>query len=186
MDKKYEDWFEGFKTIVSEQIGPHIYDSLMDGCNKCKFITIDHEMASCVKELMERFDTVVEEKKQKKKVMETMGYYCFQNHFLKRALQVKDQSKGIEEIIKNLNKVIGDEEYFKLEDNKIKAKFNHCYCHIGVQETKEPIPKTYCYCSLGWLKELFKVLLEKDVEVEMLETIVSGGKACQFIIDLNY
>jgi hypothetical protein len=185
MEGKYQDWFDGFKTIISEQIGVKAYKNVMKDCSKCKSIPNDPEMASCVKEVMEHFDTVVDEKEKRKKIMEMMGYYCFQNNFLNRALQVKDQSKGIEEIIKNLNQIIGDDDYFKLEGNLIEARFNQCYCHVGVQATKEPIPKTYCYCSLGWLKDLFKVLLERNVKVDMIETIVSGGNICHFVIHLD-
>ena len=185
MDKKYKDWIEGFKTIVSEKLGTQIYDKVMNDCMKCKSIRNDPEMAACIKELMENLDDIVEEKEKRGNVMETMGYYCFQNHFLERALKVKDESKGIEDIIRNLNQTIGDEEYFKLKGNIIEAKFNNCYCHIGVQMAEDSLPITYCYCSLGWLKDLFKVLLEKDVKVDLLQTIVSGGNACEFIIHLD-
>ncbi|TFF83902.1 MAG: hypothetical protein EU552_02135 [Promethearchaeota archaeon] len=185
MDKKYEDWFEGFRTIVSEKLGTQIYDDVMNDCMRCKSVKSDLEMATCIKQLMENFDNVVEEKDKRGDVMETMGYYCFQNHFLQRALKVKAESKGIEEIIKNLNQIIGEEEFFTLKENIIEAKFDKCYCHIGVQVAEENLPKTYCYCSLGWLKDLFKILLEKDVKVDMLQTIVSGGDACEFIIHLD-
>jgi len=185
MEKKYKDWLNGFKTIVSEQLGAETYQIVMKNCDKCKSVANDTEMAKCVKNVMENFDSVVDEVEKRSSVMETMGYYCFQNHFLSRALQVKNQSRSIEEIIINLNRIIGDEEYFKLKGNKIEAKFNQCYCDLGVKVAKEPLPKTYCYCSLGWLKDLFKILLEKDVNVEMLETIVSGGNACKFVIHLD-
>lgn len=185
MEEKYQDWFDGFKTIFLEQLGTKAYNTVMKDCNKCKSITNDSEMASCVKEVMEHFDLVVEKKEERKKVMETMGYYCFQNNFLERALQVKEKSKGIEEIINNLNQIIGDDEYFKLKEDRIEAKFNQCYCHIGVQVIKESIPETYCYCSLGWLKDLFKVLLERDIDVDMIETIISGGNTCNFVIHLD-
>ena len=122
MEEKYHDWFEGFKTIVSEQLGEETYEKVVKDCTKCKSITNDPEMAECMKELMENFDSVVDKKEKKSRVMETMGYYCFQNHFLERALQVKDKSKGIKEIIKNLNQIIGDEEYFKLKGNVSKGK----------------------------------------------------------------
>lgn len=185
MEKKYHDWFEGFKTIVSEQLGAQIYEKVKDDCSRCRSIRNDPEMAACLKELMENFDNIVEEKKKRGEVMETMGYYCFQNHFLERALQVKEESKGIEEIIKNLNQVIGNKDFFKLKGDIIEARFDKCYCHIGVQVAEEDLPRTYCYCSLGWLKDLFKVLLEKDVKVDMLQTIVSGGNACEFVIHLD-
>jgi len=184
MDKKYEDWFDGFRTIVSEKLGTQIYDKVTDDCKRCKSVRNDGEMAACIKQLMENFDNVVEEKEKRGDVMETMGYYCFQNYFLKEVLTVKNQSKGIQESINNLNKVLGHEA-FKLKENKIEAKFNECYCHTGVQVAEENLPRTYCHCSLGWLKDLFKVLLEKDVKIDMLQTILSGGNACEFIIHLD-
>ncbi len=69
-----------------------------------------------------------------------------------------------------------------MKGNKVYAKFKQCYCQIGVKEAEGPISKTYCRCSLGWMKSLFKTLLDKPVEVELIESIVSGGKTCQFVI----
>ena len=133
---------------------------------------------------MNKFDEVVPEKTKRDNVMETMGTYCFNTYFAKTAKDVKKKSNNIKEIIKNLNEQTGGEN-FKLEDNKLYSNLNQCYCQVGVKESDEPISKTYCSCSLGWMKNLFKTLLDKSVEVELLESIVSGGKACRFVINLD-
>lgn len=141
-------------------------------------------MALCVKEVMNKFDQAVPEDEKRYNVMQTMGNYCFNNFFAKTAEDVKSKSKGIGEAIQNLNSLMGG-EHFKLEGNKVYSTLNQCYCQLGVKETEEPISKTYCNCSLGWMKSLFKTLLDKPVEVEILESIVSGGKACRFVINLE-
>jgi len=113
-----------------------------------------------------------------------MGNTCFNNFSAKIAEDVKKNSNGIAEIIQNLNNLAGEEQ-FKLKDNKVFATFNQCLCQIGVKETEEPISKTYCSCSLGWMKSLFNTLLDKSFKVELLESIVSGGKNCRFVIKLE-
>jgi predicted hydrocarbon binding protein len=86
--------------------------------------------------------------------------------------------------IKNFNNLSGGER-FKLENKKACAIFNRYSCQIGVKEADKPISKTYCSCSLGWMKGLFKTFLDKSVKVELLDSILNGGKTCQFVINLE-
>jgi hypothetical protein len=183
MQSKYSGWIEGFGYVVTDQLGKDTKEKILSQCKTCQGISSDKEMAICVKEIMNKFDEVVLEKNKRDNVMETMGTYCFSNYFAKTAEDIKKKSTGIEEMINNLNNLVGG-EHFKLEDNKVHATLNQCYCQIGVKETEEPISKTYCNCSLGWMKSLFKTLLGKPVEVEILDSIVSGGNACRFVINL--
>ena len=184
MVNKYEGWIEGFGSVVGNQLGVETKQKVLDQCKSCQQISNDKEMAQCVKEVMIKFDQVVSDKEKRDSVMETMGNTCFNNFFGKIAEDVKKKSNGIAEIIQNLNNLAG-REHFKLENNKIYATFNQCLCQIGVKETEEPISKTYCSCSLGWMKSLFKKLFDKSYEVELLDSIVSGGKTCHFVINLE-
>jgi hypothetical protein len=184
MENKYRDWIERFGTLVDNQLGEEIKKKVLVQCISCQKISNDKEMAKYVKEVMIQFDQEVPDSEKRYGVMEAMGNICFHNFFGKIAEDIKKKSDGIVELIHNINKMSGG-EYFKLEDNKIYAKFNLCLCQVGVKETEEPIPKTYCNCSLGWMKGLFNTLLDKPFDVEMLDSIVSGGKSCQFVISLE-
>ena len=184
MDNKYEDWIERFGNLLDGQLGGETKQKVLDQCTSCKKISNDEEMAQCVKEIMDQFDQVVADKDRRHSVMETMGNICFNNFFAKIAEDVKKKSEGTAEVIQNINKMSGG-EYFKLKENKVYATFNQCLCQVGVKETEEPISKTYCSCSLGWMRSLFNILLDKPFKVEMIESIVSGGKSCQFVIDLE-
>lgn len=184
MENKYKGWIEGFGHIVTDQLGKNTKEKVLDQCESCRTISNDKEMALCVKEVMKKFDQAVPEEEKRYNVMQTMGNYCFINFFAKTAEDVKSKSKGIADAIQNLNNLMGG-EHFKLESNKVYSTLNQCFCQIGVKETEVPISKTYCNCSLGWMKSLFKTLLDKPVEVQILESIVSGGKACRFVINLE-
>ncbi len=183
MEEKYRGWFEGFGNVVSEQIGQTIRDEILNKCENCQKISNDSEMAECLKEVMDKFDNIVENEHKRYSVMESLGNDCVQN-FLKVAEEVKNNSKGVEEIVKNLNDKLGA-ELFKLERKEIHSTLNRCFCHWGVKETKEPISITYCHCSLGWMKTLFKTLLDKPVEVDLIQSVITGSDSCKFIIHLD-
>lgn len=184
MKDKYKSWIEDFGSVVDEQLGEETKQKVLDQCKSCQKISDDKEMAQCVKEVMIKFNEVVSNEEKRYKVMETMGNACFNRFFVKIARDTKKISNGIAEIIQNLNKASGA-EHFKLEDNKIHAKFNQCLCQVGVRDAIEPISKTYCSCSLGWMKSLFKMLLDRPFKVELLDSIVSGGKSCQFVVSVG-
>lgn len=183
MEDKYKGWLEGFGNAVSNQLGSNIRDEIIEKCEKCESVSNDSEMAVCVKEVMERFDNIVEDESKRYNVMETLGNQCVQN-FLKVAEEVKNKSKNEDEIVKNLNEKLGA-ELFKLDGRKIHSTLNRCFCHWGVKETKVPISKTYCHCSLGWMKSLFKTLLDKPVEVDLIQSVITGSNSCKFVIHLE-
>jgi predicted hydrocarbon binding protein len=113
-------------------------------------------------------------------IMEKCGRDCFNQH--KLAKQLKQKTLSIEEIIKILNK---GSVSIKIEDkNTIIAEYSMCFCHV-VKKTKNIFHSdTYCHCSVGWWKGLFEAVLEKPVVVNLVQTIITGGKTCKFIIHI--
>jgi hypothetical protein len=41
------------------------------------------------------------------------------------------------------------------------------------------MPDSYCYCSVGWVKEMFEQALERPVEVRLEASVLRGDEACQ-------
>jgi predicted hydrocarbon binding protein len=72
---------------------------------------------------------------------------------------------------------------YKLKDkNTIIGEYNKCYCSM-VKQTKKPFPtKTYCHCGVGHIKQLFESAFGKPVEVKLLESVITGGNSCKFLI----
>lgn len=52
-----------------------------------------------------------------------------------------------------------------------------CYCSC-VKRVKDTLPKTWCLCTLGYTKKLFDAVLGCDTEVEMIESVKTGGNRC--------
>ena len=57
-----------------------------------------------------------------------------------------------------------------------------CFCPLI--DTKKT-PAYVCDCSIGWQKQTYKTVLGKDVEVEILESVLRGGKRCAMKIAIK-
>lgn len=68
------------------------------------------------------------------------------------------------------------------------VKKRHLYCHCprvrSALETSAAIPPIYCYCGAGFYKHIWEEILQRAVEVEVLETVLQGDEVCKFTIHL--
>lgn len=55
--------------------------------------------------------------------------------------------------------------------------YPQCYCAC-VKRAEENISKTWCLCTLGHVRGLFRQVLGREVEAELLESIKTGGGRC--------
>lgn len=120
--------------------------------------------------------------------------------FLKDSLQLSD--KLIEEIVsrgwglagvKKGNTIIATKipksgyliEYMNETDPERRRQY---YCHCPrireVLQTSETISPTYCYCGAGFYKGIWEEILQRYVEVEVLETVLKGDEVCKIAVHL--
>jgi hypothetical protein len=62
------------------------------------------------------------------------------------------------------------------------------YCHCPrvreILKSSETISPTYCYCGAGFYKGIWEEILQKPVEVEVLESVLQGDEVCKIAITL--
>jgi len=77
------------------------------------------------------------------------------------------------------------EEYLRETDPEKKRQI---YCHCprarDALALSEKLPKSYCYCGAGFYKGIWEEILQEPVEVEVLESVLSGGEVCRVAIVL--
>ena len=108
-----------------------------------------------------------------------------------------DKPATIEEIDTKIGawqKTLGEENiyrndktvYFNYVGNPDGLKISDGYCLCPMIENKpEILSKTYCQCSVGYVKYMFqRYITFKPVKVELLESLRSGGKACRFKVSI--
>lgn len=60
---------------------------------------------------------------------------------------------------------------------------NHCLCPM-VETKPAGLSPTYCFCSLGYVKEMHEQVFKKPVEVELLSSVLRGDPRCKFKITI--
>ncbi len=75
--------------------------------------------------------------------------------------------------------------YFEETDLEIR-RTQYCHCP-RVREAvgaSEKLSITYCYCGAGFYKDLWEVIIQEPVYVEILESVLAGDDVCKIAIYL--
>ena len=97
--------------------------------------------------------------------------------------RIYNESKSLAEFCKKYNSEYENMHPVWHEGNAIENcaalffSYPTCYCSC-VKRVNEPISPTWCLCTLGYTKDLFDYVLGCDTEVELLESIKTGGNRC--------
>ncbi|MBN2794040.1 MAG: hypothetical protein JXR88_01440 [Clostridia bacterium] len=75
--------------------------------------------------------------------------------------------------------------YLHEKDNQLKR---HAYCHCGLARaailTGEKVDPDWCYCSAGFAKKPFEMILGRPLKITVLNSVLKGDMTCRFKIDL--
>ncbi len=131
-----------------------------------------------IKSLMENLKQQFDEK-TRIKLMESCGRDCAR----RGAIRLAESCKGnVKKMVEILAKDLGKENNY-IEGNVVHLEWNKCLCEL-VAEGPDRLPETYCYCSQGWILEMFETAADKSVEVELLQSVKRGAASCKFIVRL--
>ena len=94
------------------------------------------------------------------------------------------KGESIKEFVRlhNENEKYGTLEY--IDENTFLMCYPQCYCSC-VKHVEGILPKTWCYCTLGYAKKLFSQVFDEKIEVELLESVKTGGKRCAVKVTLG-
>jgi predicted hydrocarbon binding protein len=99
---------------------------------------------------------------------------------VKKLKEIFSKSIDIDDFVAKSNKL---DQGFMIE-HKSKALFliyPQCYCSC-VKRIDKPISKTWCYCTLGYTKKMFEHILDRTVNVQLIESVKTGGEICKIKI----
>jgi predicted hydrocarbon binding protein len=131
-----------------------------------------------VKNLTDSMDAHLDEE-TKVRLMESCGRACARSGPIRSAEACQGD---LDRLLSTLAKWIGKENVQK-EGDAVHIVYTKCLCHL-VADGPPRLPDTYCYCSRGWLKEMFETVVGKPVDVHLLESIKRGAERCSFTVGL--
>ncbi|KYK38651.1 MAG: hypothetical protein HXS46_17595 [Theionarchaea archaeon] len=171
-----------FAQMIKQETHRDIAEKVMQGAEQYKLLSYAKK-AAWWKEAVTRLEQYTDAETCRT-ILEKCGRKCCGPTFRKRAKQFMDESASIEEFIENLNqKGIGGGR-LTVQGDTITGGYDTCYCG-QVKKTKEPFDTMYCYCSVGWYKQLFESALGHPVDVELRQSIISGADSCEFTIHVG-
>ncbi len=59
-----------------------------------------------------------------------------------------------------------------------------CLCPTAEAQGPKRISPTFCWCSVGYVKEMHERVFGRPVRVELLESVLMGHARCKFRITL--
>lgn len=143
-----------------------------------------------LKNFMQVLDSTLDDR-TRRQVMEANGELCARNYLKSIGREMKPVP--LETWIDRKKKQASDGS-FQIEGKTVYLKFLKNYqgldapegsCLCPFVETKPAgLSATYCHCSVGYIKELLRQTLDHPVHVELVESVLRGGKRCTFRIDL--
>lgn len=131
-----------------------------------------------VKDLIDQADTQLTEA-QRQALLEARGRSCAKAGAARRAASLKGK---LDEWLADLQKHMGPDAA-KRTDDLVTVTYPRCLCPL-VADFEEPLSRSYCFCSAGWLKEIYETVSGGPVSVEILETVKRGGSRCRFEVKL--
>ncbi|WP_091708139.1 DUF6144 family protein [Methanolobus vulcani] len=134
-------------------------------------------MNSWIKNLLVTLDDNLDES-TKIKIMEACGEECPFTHLQDdKLLEIKNSSENESDLLEKLSR----QWRVKIENGNVYVVFDKCYCPL-VNENIEGASKTLCYCTMGNLKKKFRLGFDRDVDIQMEKTVLSGDDECRFRI----
>ncbi|MFW9923884.1 MAG: DUF6144 family protein [Candidatus Thorarchaeota archaeon] len=134
-------------------------------------------LAGWLQTLMDSMNENLDEE-SRQKVLSKTGGYCARAHATDLFKKIKLQSNDINELISILNKELKGTKWSLDNGNKLTVIYEKCYCPFI--NTKLHHSEVQCDCSVGWLKENLEILFNKEINVELKESVVRGGTQCTF------
>lgn len=104
--------------------------------------------------------------------------------------EIVEQHMGPAGIIENDKIIITvmpkePESYFSSSDS-VNKRYHYCSCdrvRSQILENKQTFSEDYCYCGAGYYKKIWEYILNKEVNVSIIETALKGSDVCRFIIN---
>jgi hypothetical protein len=145
---------------------------------------------------VKRFMEVIEQnldEKTRGKLMEANGkacYIAYAGEGQKRATPISFE-RFVDWIAKKGKdqgySVVGNDvfsEYTSSAETGKPSPENICLCPMVEAQAAGKIPAFYCLCSIGYVREMHEQMLGRPVEVQLVDSVLRGGKRCKFKINL--
>lgn len=183
------DMIQQIEGCIEQFAGKRTAQKILEGSENIKD---KQKTALFLKSAMQKLDDTVDEK-TRTRIMQECGYNC-----AKKNHKVIDRAVERRQKFKTLEKFLNAEQQKPMKGTKLIREGNilyqiytpqsftrpmRCYCGLFRELPKEEtVSITYCNCSKGFVEKYWEAILQRPVEVEILQSTISGAIECKFAI----
>jgi hypothetical protein len=179
---------------LEEAVGKSIAAKVMEGSEQITEKTDKKKIAQWVKGAMERLDALVDEK-TRVQAMVNCGYNCarINRRAIDSAVRRREKYASIDDFLaaeqrnpmKGTRLIREGNVLYQFYTPQTFTRPLRCYCGLfrGLP-ADDTVSLTYCNCSKGFVEKYWEALLQKPVEVDLMQSAISGAKECKFAIHL--
>lgn len=120
---------------------------------------------------------------QAAEIFEKCGAKCIGATVLRKARRLYESSPDLQAFIDSMNEHHIGGGHLRYEEDRVLVSYAKCCCGAA-SHCDEPISLSYCHCSVGWLKALFRYSLGREVAVRILGSIIHGAPECSFEVTI--
>ncbi len=179
---------------IEQFAGKAVADEVMAGSEQITEKTDKRKTALWVKGAMQRLDAAVDEKTGVQ-IMQNCGYNCAKkNHkVIERAIARRNKFASIDEFLiaeqekpmKGTRLTREGNTLYQFYTPEAFTRPRRCYCGLMRGLPKEDtVSITYCNCSRGFVEKYWEAVLERPVQIEVVQSAISGAKECKFAIHM--
>lgn len=73
------------------------------------------------------------------------------------------------------------------ENDPVLKRYYYCHCpwtRESIKDGERTVSSTFCYCSAGFHKKMWEIIFDRELNVEVLESILKGDLRCRFAVYL--
>jgi hypothetical protein len=177
---------------IEQIVGNRTRKQAMQGFERISRSSKEEQISEFTSHVMGRLDELVEEP-QRDEIMRNCGHDCLLEYsdVILEAKQRRSECKTVREFLEaeegktirgiTITSVRGliYQTYRPHSFEKPMRCFCKLFRHLPPEKQVSP---TYCHCSEGFVKDYWQAVLDRPVEVKILESAIAGGNQCAFEI----
>ena len=194
MTAKTTGQIQEFGGRVEEFAGENARIKVMEGGEQIAKSSGKQKIALWMKDAVNRLDGCVSPDKCKQ-IMTACGYSCIghnkglanglKNRRLKHKTEVDFLAAEVKKPVNGIRLELKGKTLVQYYAPRTYSTPRRCFCSLMNALPEEiNISPTYCQCSRGFVEKYWEGALGRPIEVEVVETCLTGADECKFVIHL--
>ena len=199
------EWHERLSRGLEDVLGAGARQQVMLGIESISDESPAEDYRGWIHNAMGRIDSLTDDPEKKYRIV-SCAAHVFPQYRIDHLRGIFEQCHEIDDVLREMHtdpdwyedpvrkgnqlfmrKVPFDAAAYKQATTPEERRQAYCHCSFVrpyLNDIPARISPTFCWCGAGWYRRLWEGVLGKPIQVEHVETLVTGGDCCTLVITL--